>query len=82
MPHYTAETIFCHAFYTRVSGLDTRSNPVLCYDMNKLIDSLILIITVHPSVNNNSPIQDYVHPDDQIQPFEMTPGFKPFTASQ
>ena len=29
---------------------------------------------------NNSPIQDYVHPDNQTQPtFEMTPGFKPFT---
>ena len=29
---------------------------------------------------NNSPIQDYVHPDDQTQPtFELTPGFKPFT---
>ena len=29
---------------------------------------------------NNSPIQDYVHPEDQTQPtFEMTPGFKPFT---
>ena len=29
---------------------------------------------------NNSPIQDYVNPDDQTQPtFEMTPGFKPFT---
>ena len=32
------------------------------------------------AVNNNRPIQDYVHPDDQTQPtFEMTPGFKPFT---
>ena len=32
------------------------------------------------TVNNNSPIQDYGHPDDQPQPtFEMTPGFKPFT---
>ena len=31
-------------------------------------------------VNNNSPIQDYVHPDYQTQPtFEMTPGYKPFT---
>ena len=30
------------------------------------------------TVNNNSPIQDYVHPDDLTQPFEMTPGFKPF----
>ena len=37
---------------------------------------------VEPSVtvNNNSPLQDYVHPDDQTQPtFAMTPGFKPFT---
>ena len=24
-------------------------------------------------------VQDYVHPEDQTQPFEMTPGFKPFT---
>ena len=32
------------------------------------------------TVNNNSPIHDYVHPDDQTQPFEVTPGFKPFTA--
>ena len=32
------------------------------------------------TVNNSSPIQDYVHPDDQTQrTFEMTPGFKPFT---
>ena len=29
---------------------------------------------------NNSPIQDYVHPEDHTQPtYEMTPGFKPFT---
>ena len=28
---------------------------------------------------NNSPIQDYVHPDDQTQMTQMTPGFKPFT---
>ena len=28
---------------------------------------------------DNSPIQDYVHLEDQTQPtFEMTPGFKPF----
>ena len=32
------------------------------------------------TVNNNSPIKDYVHPDDQTQPtFEMTPGLNPFT---
>ena len=32
------------------------------------------------TLNNNSPILDYVHPDDQTQlTFEMTPGFKPFT---
>ena len=28
----------------------------------------------------NSPIQDYVHPNDHAQPtHEMTPGLKPFT---
>ena len=37
------------------------------------------IVETSVTVNNNSPIQDYVHPDDQTQPtFEMTPGFKPF----
>ena len=35
---------------------------------------------VETLVTVNSPIQDYVHLDDQTQPtFEMTPGFKPFT---
>ena len=34
-------------------------------------------------VNNNSPIQDYVHPDDHTQTtYEMTAGFKPFTENE
>ena len=38
------------------------------------------VVETSVTVNNNSPIQDYVHPDDQTQPtFEMTPGFKPVT---
>ena len=38
------------------------------------------VVKTSVTVNNNSPIQDYVHPDDQTQlTFEMTPGFKPFT---
>ena len=38
------------------------------------------VVETSITVNNNSPIQDYVHPDDQTQPtLEMTPGFKPFT---
>ena len=38
------------------------------------------VLETSVTVNNNIPIQDYVHPDDQTQPtFEMTPGFKPFT---
>ena len=29
---------------------------------------------------NNSPIQDYIHPQDYTQPtYELTPGFKCFT---
>ena len=36
------------------------------------------VVETSVTVNNNSPIQDYVHPDDLTQPtFEMTPGFKP-----
>ena len=32
------------------------------------------------TVNNNNPIQNYIHPNDHTQPTnEMTPGFKPFT---
>ena len=38
------------------------------------------VVETSVTVNNNSPIRDYVNPDDQTQPtFEMTPGFKPFT---
>jgi len=38
------------------------------------------IVEMSVTVNNNSPIQDYVHPDDQTEPtFEMIPGFKPST---
>ena len=38
------------------------------------------VVETSVTVNNNRPIQDYVHPEDQTQPtFEMTPGFKPFT---
>ena len=34
----------------------------------------------HVTVNNNIPIQDYVHPNDKTQStFEMTRGYKPFT---
>ena len=39
------------------------------------------VVKMSVTVNNNSPIQDYIHPDDHTQPtYEMTPGFKPFTA--
>ena len=38
------------------------------------------VVETSVTVNNNSPIQDYVHPDDHTKPiYEMTPGFKPFT---
>ena len=38
------------------------------------------VVEASVTVNNNSPIQDYVYRNDQTQrTFEMTPGFKPFT---
>ena len=34
------------------------------------------VVETSVTVNNNSPIQDYIHPDNQTQPtFEVTPGF-------
>ena len=40
----------------------------------------VRVVETSVTVNNNSPIQDYVHLDDQTQAtFEMPPGFKPFT---
>ena len=39
-----------------------------------------LVVETSVTVNNNSPIQDYIHPDDHTEPtFEMTLGFTPFT---
>ena len=38
------------------------------------------VVETSVTVNNNSPIQDYVHPDDHTQPtYKMTPWFKHFT---
>ena len=38
------------------------------------------VVETSVTVNNNSPIQDYVHLDDHALPtYEMTPVFKPFT---
>ena len=49
----------------------------------KMTTAQIVETSVTVNNNNNSPIQDYVHPDDQTQSaFEMTPGFKPFTEGE
>ena len=41
------------------------------------------VVETPVTVNNNSPIQDYVDPDDHTQPtYKMTLGFKPFTKKQ
>ena len=38
------------------------------------------VVETSVTVNNNGPIQDYIHLDDHTQPtYEMTPGFRPFT---
>ena len=38
------------------------------------------VVEMSVTVNNNSPIQDYVHLDGHTQPtYATTPGFKPFT---
>ena len=55
---------------------------ILSTDVIQLICTLKMTTTqvVETSVTvNNSPVQDYVQPDNHAQPtYEMTPGFKPF----
>ena len=39
------------------------------------------VVETSVNVTSNSPSQDYSHPDDHNLPnYDMTPGFKPFTA--
>ena len=39
-----------------------------------------VVVETLVTINNNRPIQEYAHRDDQTQPtLEMTPVFKPFT---
>ena len=76
-------TNFCRNFSTKCL-IETA-----CRNLQKSARNFIAITTkknthqvveTSVTVNNKSPIQDYVHPDDQTQPaFEMTPGFKSFT---
>ena len=44
-----------------------------------IIIIIIIIITIIISYQKVESYRPGVHPDDQTQPFEMTPGFKPFT---
>ena len=45
------------------------------YDVTQLTLTLKMttahVAETSVTVNNNSPIQDYVHPDDQTQPFDI-----------
>ncbi|PFX18654.1 TNF receptor-associated factor 2 [Stylophora pistillata] len=38
------------------------------------------VVDTSVTATDNSPSQDYTHPDDQTTPSHVTPGFKPFTA--
>ena len=37
------------------------------------------VVKMSLTTTNNSPSQDYTHPDDQTTPLHVTPVFKPFT---
>ena len=40
------------------------------------------VVETSVTVTNNSPFQDYPHPDDHTTHSTVTPGFKPFTVKQ
>ena len=52
-------------FSSKIRGVLTRSLQM----------TTTQVVEMSVTVNNNSPIQDYIHPDDHTQPtHEMTPG--------
>ena len=72
-------------FFTYLCSEEITATPVAKISIMALSLVRVPANRAHPkqasaNVNNNTPIQNYVHPDDQIQPtFQMTSGFKPFT---
>ena len=40
------------------------------------------VVETSVTTTDNSPSQDYTHPDDQTTLLHVTPGFKPFTVRQ
>ena len=46
---------------------------------NHLILKMASTQVVETSVTNNSPSEDFDHPDDHFQSWYVTPGFKPFS---
>ena len=75
--------VLCSGYLSRV--INQIINPSIIPSTDVIQLSLTLKMTtaqvVETSVTVNNK-RDYVHPDDQTQPFEMTPAFKPFTRSR
>ena len=58
---------------TVVGGGDWRfDNPSGRHHESKVVETSV-------TATDNSPSQDYTHPDDQATLLHVTPGFKPFT---
>ena len=82
-------TIILLQFFLGLRCSSLTSNPKRRQSQSELYtthfdseDDYRTVVETSVTVKNNSPIQDYVHPDDQTQPtFEMTPRFKSFTLS-
>ena len=65
-------------FYVSVGEVAAAKAKALCEQYGFSEESVRQVEPV--TVNNNSPVKDYVHSDDNTQPtYEMTPRFKPFT---
>ena len=88
-PYPLNSTIGFHKIYPVDSTIQRLDNPgqvknqsiIPSTDVRQLTLTLKMttaqVVETPVTVNNNSPIQDYVSPNDQTQPtFKMTPGFK------
>ena len=68
----TAAAEVCIHVVNRRNTIATHFDSALKMTTTQVVETSVTV--------SNSPIQDYVHPDDHAQPtYEMTFGFKPFT---
>ena len=74
--HHFFSFFFCIKILIQLTWYHSTDMIQLTFTLNMTTTQ---VVKTSVTVNNNSPIQDYIHPDDHPQPpYKMTFRFKPF----